>query len=322
MRTRMAWVLAFALSISALAAAAQGYPNRPIRIVVPYGPGGGTDLMARKVAEHMRGALGQPVVVENVPGASGNIGAAQVARAAPDGHSLLVTAAGLAISPAMFRELTFDPVKDLVPIAQFATVPLLLLVRPESRLNSVADLLAHARQQAGKVSFASFGIGTPPHLVGESIQLLTNIRMIHVPYKGSSAALPDTLSGQVDLAILDAVSMSPQVLSGRLRALAITGTRRSPSLPNVPTLSQSGIPFDTVGWHGMFGPAGMPAAVVTRLNETVVKILAEPEMREFVLKGGSLPVEPALTAAQWSAQFSADVRVWRDVVSKAGIKPD
>ena len=322
MRTRMAWVLAFALSISALAAAAQGYPNRPIRIVVPYGAGGGTDLMARKVAEHMRSALGQPVVVENVPGASGNIGAAQVARAAPDGHTLLVTAAGLAISPAMFRELAFDPVKDLVPIAQFATVPLLLLVRSESRVNSVADLLAHARQHAGKISFASFGIGTPPHLVGESIQLLANIRMIHVPYKGSSAALPDTLSGQVDFAILDAVSMSPQVLSGRLRALAITGTRRSPALLNVPTLSQSGIPFDTVGWHGMFGPSGMPAAVVTRLNETVVKILAEPEVREFVLKGGSLPVEPALTAAQWSAQFSDDVRVWRDVVSKAGIKPD
>jgi len=314
--------LAIVLALAGASASAQDYPNRPIRVIVPYAPGGGTDLMTRKVAERMRVLLGQPIVIENVPGAAGNIGASQVVRAPADGYTLLVTAAALAISPSMVKDMSFDPVKDLVPVAQLATVPLLVLVRPDSPLKTFADLLAHAKKPGSKISFASFGNGTPPHLVGESIKLLGGVDMTHIPYKGSAAAMPDTLSGQVDVAILDAVSMTQHVLGGRLRALAITGARRSPALPDVPTLSQSGIAFDTVGWHGMFAPAALPAPILERLNATVTKILAEPDVREFILKGGSLPVEPALTAAGWRKQFADDVRSWREVVTKAGIKPN
>jgi len=315
-------LLAIALALAGASASAQDYPNRPIRIIVPYAPGGGTDLMTRKVGERMRVLLGQTIVVENVPGAAGNIGASQVVRAPADGYTILVTAAALAISPSMVKDMSFDPVKDLVPVAQLATVPLLVLVRPDSPLKTFADLLAQGKKPGGKLSFASFGNGTPPHLVGESIKLLGGIDMTHIPYKGSAAAMPDTLSGQVDVAILDAVSMTQHVLGGRLRALAITGAVRSPALPDVPTLSQSGIAFDTVGWHGMFAPAALPAPILERLNATVTKILAEPDVREFILKGGSLPVEPALTAAGWRKQFSDDVRSWREVVTKAGIKPN
>ncbi|MBK9606645.1 MAG: tripartite tricarboxylate transporter substrate binding protein [Betaproteobacteria bacterium] len=322
MRTFAKCVLGFTLAMTAAAVSAQDYPTRPIKMVIPYGPGGGTDLVARKVAEHMRATLGQPVVVENVAGAGGNIGAAQVARAPGDGYTIMVTAAGLAIAPAVGTKLSFDVARDLAPIAQLATVPLLVLVRPDSPMNSIADLLAQAKKQAGKFSFASFGVGTPPHLVGESMKLLGKIEMTHVPYKGSAAAMPDTLSGRVDVAILDAVSTAPYVLDGRLKALAITGARRSPALPNVPTLSQSGIPFDTVGWYGMFGPATMPAALVERLNAAAVKALADPEISSFIVKGGSLPVDPPLTAAQWATQFQADIRSWQDVVTKSGAKFD
>ena len=313
---------ACAAALVAAAAVAQSYPTRPVRVVVPYPPGGGTDVVARRVADHMRTTLGQPVIVENVPGAGGNIGAAQVARAAGDGHTLLVTAAALAIAPAVGATVPFDPVKDLVPVAQLATVPLLVLVRADSSLNSMADLLAHARRQGGRTTFASFGIGTPPHLVGESIRLLGQVGLIHVPYKGSAAALPDLLSGQVDFALLDVVSTTPLVLDGRLKALAITGTRRSPTLPNVPTLTQSGIAFDTVGWYGMFGPSSMPAALVDQINAAVNKALAEPDIKAFITKGGSLTIEPPLTAAQWGIQFRDDIRSWRDVAVRSGAKFD
>lgn len=319
----LAWIkfaLASALALAAPTLLAQSYPTKPVRLVVPYPPGGGTDVVARKVADHMRTTLGQSVIVENVPGAGGNIGAAQVARAAGDGYTLLVTAAALAIAPAVGAKLPFDPAKDLVPIAQLATVPLLVLVRADSPLGSMADLLARAKAQAGKVSFASFGIGTPPHLVGESIKLLGQVDLVHVPYKGSSAALPDLLSGQVDFAILDVVSTTPLVLDGRLKALAISGTRRSPALPTVPTLAQSGIPFNTVGWYAMFGPATMPAALVDQINSAVTKALADAEIKSFILKGGSLPIEPPLAASQWSTQFREDIQSWRDVVIKSGAK--
>ena len=212
MRAFAKCVLGFTLAMTAAAVSAQDYPTRPIKMVIPYGPGGGTDLVARKVAEHMRATLGQPVVVENVAGAGGNIGAAQVARAPGDGYTIMVTAAGLAIAPAVGTKLSFDVARDLTPIAQLATVPLLVLVRPDSPMNSIADLLAQAKKQAGKFSFASFGVGTPPHLVGESMKLLGKIEMTHVPYKGSAAAMPDTLSGRVDIAILDQALRDQQVV--------------------------------------------------------------------------------------------------------------
>lgn len=306
----------------ACAAQAQDFPNKPIRLVVPFPAGGGTDIVARKLAEHLRQDLGQPVIVETRPGASGNIGADAVARSAPDGYTLMLTAAPFAIAPAMFKSLSFDPLKDFTPIAQLATVPLLVVTRAESPLNSVADIVATARKAPDSLSYASFGNGSPPHLVGESMKLLTGTRMAHVPYKGGQSALADILSGQISFAIMDVVSMTPLVKAGRLKALAITGPQRAPSLPEVPTLSQAGVAFDTVGWYAVFGPAGVPAAVTDKLNTALVKAMATPDMRALILNGGSIPIEPASSPAQWGRQFRSDVETWAKVARESGARID
>lgn len=306
----------------ACAAQAQDFPNKPIRLVVPFPAGGGTDIVARKLAEHLRQDLGQPVIVETRPGASGNIGADAVARSAPDGYTLMLTAAPFAIAPAMFKSLSFDPLKDFTPIAQLATVPLLVVTRAESPLNSVADIVATARKAPDSLSYASFGNGSPPHLVGESMKLLTGTRMAHVPYKGGQSALADILSGQISFAIMDVVSMTPLVKAGRLKALAITGPQRAPSLPEVPTLSQAGVAFDTVGWYAVFGPAGVPTAVTDKLNTALVKAMATPDMRALILNGGSIPIEPASSPAQWGRQFRSDVETWAKVARESGARID
>lgn len=306
----------------ACAAQAQDFPNKPIRLVVPFPAGGGTDIVARKLAEHLRQDLGQPVIVETRPGASGNIGADAVARSAPDGYTLMLTAAPFAIAPAMFKSLSFDPLKDFTPIAQLATVPLLVVTRADSPLNSVADIVATARKAPDSLSYASFGNGSPPHLVGESMKLLTGTRMAHVAYKGGQSALADILSGQISFAIMDVVSMTPLVKAGRLKALAITGPQRAPSLPEVPTLSQAGVAFDTVGWYAVFGPAGVPAAVTDKLNTALVKAMATPDMRALILNGGSIPIEPASSPAQWGRQFRSDVETWAKVARESGARID
>ena len=288
----------------------QTYPSQPITIVVPFPAGGGSDLMARRLADGLRTELGQPLIIDNRSGAGGNIGAGIVAKAKPDGYTLMLTAAPFAIAPAMYKDLSFDSVRDFTPIAQIALVPLLVVTRADSPLNSISDLLAAARKPGSHITFASFGNGSPPHLVGESINLLGNVHMTHVPYKGGSTALPDLMAGRIDVAILDAVATTPFVKSGQVKALAITGTKRAQALPNIPTLAESGINFKTVGWHALFGPARMAPEVVARLNAAVNKVLSTPAMKAFIVEGGSIPIEPPLDASQWDAQFKEDVRVW------------
>ena len=319
MRRRTALGLAMAWATSATSAA-WAAADKPIRLVVPFPAGGGTDIVARKLAEQLRQRLGQPVLVDNRAGASGNIGSEAVARAAPDGSTLMLTAAPFAIAPAMFKSLPFDPVKDFTPIAQLATVPLLIVARADAPFASVADIVAAARKAPDSLSYASFGNGSPPHLVGESIRLLSGVRFAHVPYKGGQAALADILSGRIDFAIMDVVSMTPLVQSGRLKALAITGAQRSPSLPDVPTLTQAGVAFDTVGWYAVFGPAGMPAPLVAQLNAAMGEAMATPEMRTLIVQGGSIPIEPALSAAQWGRQFAQDVQTWARVARESGAR--
>ena len=296
----------------------QSYPSQPITIVVPFPAGGGSDLIARRLAEGLRAELGQPIVIDNRAGAGGNIGANLVAKARPDGYTLMLTAAPFAIAPAMYKDLPFDPVRDFTAITQVATVPLLVVTRAGSPINNIAELLAQARQTGSHLTFASFGNGSPPHLVGESINLLGHVKMTHVPYKGTAAALPDVMAGRIDIAILDAVSTAPFVKSGQLKALAITGPKRAPALPGVPTLVESGIDFKTVGWHAMFGPAKLPPEVVARLSVAVNKAIATPAMKAFIVEGGSIPIEPALDARQWDAQFREDVRTWARVARESG----
>jgi tripartite-type tricarboxylate transporter receptor subunit TctC len=310
------------LCLSAAAATAQSFPSKPIRLVVPYPPGGGTDIMARLLAEPLKEDLGQPVIVENRPGAGGALGAAEVARSAPDGHTLLLTAGAFVIAPSVFKHAGYDPVKDFAGVAQIAIVPLLVVTKPDSPLNSIADLLALARKDGDKVSFASFGNSTPAHLVGESINQLGRVQMTHVPYKGGMQALPDILSGQVAVGLLDAVSMTPLVKQGRVKALAVTGPRRLPALADKPTLVEAGISFDGVGWHGAFAPSATPADTLNRLNTAFAKALARPDLRDRIVNGGSVPIEPALTSAQWTAQMRREVTQWAEVVRKAGIKPE
>lgn len=314
-------VAALSFTLMAGVAAAETYPTRPITFVVPYSAGGGTDIMARLIAEGLHKEWGQPVVVENRPGAGGNIGANRVAHSAADGYTVLVTAGALAIAPALYKHLGYDPLKDFVPVTQIATVPLLVVTSSDSPLNSIADLIALAKKDGANVTYATFGVQSPSSMAGGSIRHLAGVAMTEVPFKGSSAALPDVLAGRMTVGIFDTVSVTPMVKGSRLKALAITGPRRAPALPNVPTLVESGIAFDTVGWHAVFVPAATPPAVVAKLNTAINKTLALPKLRNTIAENGSIPIEPPTTVAQWTKQFRDDVPAWDKVVRSLQIKP-
>lgn len=296
------------------------WPNKPLRLIHPWAAGGGGDIVARLLSERMQAELGVQVLVENRPGAGGNIGAQLAARQPADGYTIMTTAGGFAIAPSLFRNLGYDPIKDFVPVTKMASAPLLVLVRADSPLRTMADLVALAKRDPKGVSFASFGVGSPSHLIGESINRTAGITMTHVPYSAGNAAT-DLQGGQVTVAILDALSQTPQVKAGRLRALALNGPLRLPSLPEVPTLNESGIPFDLVGWHAMFAPAGTPREIVERLNRVTNQIMALPELRSRLFDLALFPVQPPTTPEQWGAMFRSDVQAWGDLVRSAGVTP-
>jgi tripartite-type tricarboxylate transporter receptor subunit TctC len=312
--------LILGLSLPGLARAQLNAADRPLRLLVAASPGSGGDIVARLVAEPMRETLGQLVVVENRPGASGNTGAEAVARGPADGSAVLLTAGALAISPSVLKHLSFDPVRDLTGVALLALVPVIVVVRPDSPLRSLGDILALARLKGPGVSYASFGIGTPPHLIGERMGLEAGQRMTHVPYRISAQALPDLLSGTLDFAILDAVAMAPQITSGRLRPLALNGPQRAPAFPELPTLREAGLPFDAVGWHGAFAPAATPTPMVDRLNAAFVSALAQPKIREAITAGAAIPIDPPLSAEQWTARFREEVIAWGAVARAARVE--
>ncbi|MFO1198894.1 MAG: tripartite tricarboxylate transporter substrate binding protein [Burkholderiaceae bacterium] len=299
------------------APAAGPWPNRAIRIVQPWAAGGGGDIVTRVIADKMRAELGVPVVVENRPGAGGNVGAEFVARQPPDGYTLMTTAAGFSISPSLYRNLGYDTLKDFIPVTKIATAPLLVLVRADSPLKTMADLVALAKKDPKGVTYGSFGNGSPSHLIGERINRLMGISMTHVPYTGGGAAT-DLQGGSLTLAILDAVSQTPQVKAGKVRALALNGTNRLPALPDVPTLVECGIPFELVGWHAMFAPAGTPREIVERLNRVVNQVIAMPDVRTRIFEAGSFPVQPPTSVEQWGSMFRQDVQNWAELVRASG----
>src|SRR5690606_7310306 len=288
-------------------AASLEFPGREIKLEGPFPAGGGPDLVARQLAQALTADLGKTVYVENRSGASGNICAAAVARAPADGYTLMLTAAPFAIAPALFKDLSFHPVKDFTAITEIATVPLLVVTRPESPLNNIQDLITATSKSGSDTTYATFGMGSPPHLVGEKIQELAHIKMRQVPYKGGQSALADILSGDVTIGILDVVSMMPLVKSGRLKALAITGPARAQELPNIPTLSQQHLSSDAVGWYGLFAPAGMPPEIVEKINAVTNKVAASTEIRSLITRSGSIPISPPTTASQWQHTFNNDV---------------
>lgn len=230
-----------------------------------------------------------------------------------------MTAGALAIAPSVYAKLPYDPLTDLTGVAWVAIAPLIVVAKPDGPLKNIGDLLDLAKRDGSKVTFGSFGAGTPSHLGGESINYYAKVGMTHVPYNRGGAML-DVLSGDITVAILDALSTIPYITSGKLRALAVTGPKRFQALPEIPTLSEAGIPFETVGWHGVFAPSGTPKPVIDRLNAAFTKALARPEVREKIIAGGSLPIEPAFTAEQWDEQFRRDVKSWSEVVRAANVK--
>ena len=269
----------------------QTWPDRPIKMLVGFPPGGSTDLAARIVANKLSQALGQTVIVENRAGASGNIAADAVAQAAPDGYTLMMAATSFAAAPAFFDKLPWDPTRNFTPIAQVATVPILAVATPGVGIKSAAELVSYAKANPGKLEFASSGSGASVHLSGELFKQLTGIYMVHIPYRGTGSLIPDLISGNVAMAFPNLPSAWPLVQSGKLKALGVTTAKRSAAAPNVPSLSEAGVAgYDMSTWYGLIGPAGMPADIVQRLNKELNAVLQDPQVRSKLIAQGVDPV--------------------------------
>jgi tripartite-type tricarboxylate transporter receptor subunit TctC len=301
---------------------AEAYPTRPIRLVVPFPPGGPTDLLARIVATRLAERLGQSVVVDNKPGASGMIGAELVAKAAPDGYTLLVNASIHVINPSLYAKTRYDAIADFAPISNLADVPLVLVVNPKLPARTVQELIALAKSGQPPLSFASSGNATAPHLAGEAFKVGIGAgSMQHIPYKGSSPALTDLIGGQVQLMFDSLPSSQPFVKSGALRPLAVTTARRSSALPQVPTIAESGLPgFDFSTWYGMWAPAATPAPIVQRIAAEVAAIVRQPEVRQQFLALGAEPV--GNTPEEFRAFTRTELAKWSKVVKQSGAKVD
>ena len=302
---------------------AQGpdWPTRPIRLVVGYAAGGATDVVARIVAAHMGEQLGQALVVDNRTGANSNVGAEAVAKAAPDGYTLYVYTIANTINASLYDKLGYDALKDFEPVGMMAKIPNLMVVNPRLPIKNVADYIRYAREMPEGITFASSGSGSSIHLSGELFKMRAKINMLHVPYRGSAPAVADLIGGQVQSMFDNAPSVLPHVKAGRLRALAITSAQRSPLLPEVPTLAESGFPgFDVQSWFSLAAPAGTPHAVIERLNAALNQALAAPEVRQRIQDLAATPVSG--TPAQLRAFMGAEAKRWREVVKQSGVKAE
>jgi tripartite-type tricarboxylate transporter receptor subunit TctC len=315
-----------ALLLAAMCAAwgahADVYPSRPIRFVVAFPPGGGTDIIARSIAQKLAERLAQQVVVDNRPGAGGNIGTDIVAKSAPDGYTMLMGSAGpLAINASLFASMPFDPQRDLAPVTLAASTPNVLVVHPSLKATTVKELIAVAKASPGKINFASSGYGTPAQLAGELFNSMAGVRLVHVPYKGASPALADLLGGQVQIMFSTMPPALPHVKDGKLRALAVTSLKRSPAAPDLPTLTQAGLPgFEANTWHGVVLPAGAPAEVIGKLNREIVTILHLPDVVERLSAQGAEPV--GSTPEEFAAYIRSETAKWAKVVRESGAKAE
>jgi len=308
----------FALTWSATAGA-QTYPSRLVRIVVPLPPGGSNDLLARLVAERLAPVLGQPVVVENRPGASGNIGTELVARSAPDGHTLLMANTAHVINPSLFAKLPYDPIRDFAPVALMSSVHFALVVHPSVPARSVKEFIATAKARPGALTFASAGNGAPHHLAMELLKSMARVELTHVPYKGAGQFVPALVTGEVSSVIGAINSLLPHVKAGRLRILGMAGNRRTPLLPEVPTIAEAALPgFALDNWGGMLAPAGTPRSVIDRLYGEIVKVLRDPQAAERLTSQG-IELIPS-TPDEFQALMKSHLAKWARVVREAGIK--
>lgn len=326
MSYRKTWtaLLASAVLFSVIspAAAQDSWPAKPITYVVPFPAGGTTDTLARIIGQKLSAALGQNVLVDNKPGAGGNIGSDFVAKAKPDGYTILGgTISSHAINASIYPKLPFDPVKDFTPITLIGTNPLVLIVSPSNPAKTVKDVIAQAKAKPGTLAYASAGNGTSQHLAGELLEILAQVDMVHVPYKGSAPAIQDVMGGQVPMMFDTTVVAAPQIKGDKVRALAVTSAKRLKGFESIPTIAESGVPgYEVVSWQGIFAPAGTPPAIVKRLNAEIVKILKMPDVHER-LEG--LGVEPvANTPEEFAAFQKAEIAKWAKVVKDAGIKAE
>jgi tripartite-type tricarboxylate transporter receptor subunit TctC len=317
---RLAGAAVLALSLAAASAHAQVYPDKPVRMIVPFAAGGILDIVARAVGERLNGPLGQPVVVDNRSGAGGAIGAEITARAAPDGYTLLTGHIGThAINPSLYPKLAYDPVRDFAPITLVAMFPLGLFVHPSVPAQSVSELVALARAKPGQLNFASAGSGGPTHMAGEMLKAMARIDIVHVPYKGNAAALNDLLGGRVQMFFSNLLTAMPHVRSGRLRALAVSTAKRSLQVPELPTMAEAGVPgYEMTNWIGMLAPAATPRAIVLRLNRDIAAILGAPDMKErFRAQGLDLV---SSTPEEFAAFIRSELAKWRKVVKESGAR--
>jgi tripartite-type tricarboxylate transporter receptor subunit TctC len=322
-RMKLDIVCAAAIALHASAPAiAQPYPVKPIRLLVPSTPGGSVDTLARTIAPKLSEKWGQQVVVENRPGAGGAIAGELVAKSPPDGYTLIIgTIASLATNVSLQKKLPYDPAKDFAPITLVATQNLMLLIHPSIPAKSVKELIALAKAKPGQLSFASAGNGTGGHLSGELFKLLAGIDLLHIPYKGVAPALVDVVSGQVSMTFASLLSGQPHARSGRLRALAVTGAKRSPAVPELPTMQQAGVAdYESATWYGILAPAGTPAEIVSKLNGEIVSILKQPDINERLSHEGAEPV--GNTPQQFGAFIRSEIAKWAKVIRAAGIRAE
>jgi tripartite-type tricarboxylate transporter receptor subunit TctC len=307
------------LALAIAHANAQSYPTKPVRVIVPFPPGAGADITTRLFAPRLSEALGQSVVVENRAGAAGNIGAEVVARAAPDGYTLLTAPASIAISQTLYKKLSFDLLRDFQAVSMLASVPFLLVVHPSLPVKNVKDLIALAKARPGQLNYASTGNGSSPHLTAEMLKMQARIDAVHVPYKGTPLAVTDLLTGQVSFMFANALSMLPHVNSGRLHALGVTSAKRNAATPQLPTMAESGLPgFESGTWYALLAPAGTPREVVARLSAEIGKLTQHPDIRKKLVAQGAEAL--TMTPGETAAYIKSEVAKWGKVVEASGAK--
>ena len=309
-----------ALALVAGLAHAQDYPNKPIRMIVPYPPGGGTDVVARIVNEKLSLELGQSIVIDNKGGAGGSVGTEIASKAAPDGYTILLTLSSHTINPKLFPKLGYDVERDFIPISLAASIPQILVANPSVPASNMQELLAWLKANPGKVNYASVGVGSPAHIAGELLKLKSGVQMTHVPYKGGGPAMTDVIGGQVQLAIVSMPAALQFVKAGRVKALAVASAKRSASAPDVPTIAEGGLDVVVESWYGVLVPAKTPAPIVAKLNAAMVRVLAMPDVKEKLFAQGAEAVSN--TPAEFEAIIHDELGRWEYVIREAKITPE
>jgi tripartite-type tricarboxylate transporter receptor subunit TctC len=300
---------------------AQTYPNKPIRLIVGFPPGGSTDITARLVGQKLSASLGQPLVIDNKPGAGSNLGAEIAAKAAPDGYTLLMCTIANSINYSLYKDLYYDLIKDFAPVTQTTSMLSFLVIHPSLPVRSVKELIALAKSKPGELNYASSGVGNSPHLAGEMFKMMAGVDMVHIPYKGTGPELNDLLAGTVKIAFETTPAVLTHVKDGKLLALAVNSAKRTPLLPNVPTMSEAGVPgFEMTSWNGLAFPAGTPKEIITRVYQETLKAIQIPEVREKLSSLGADPV--GSTPEQFAAFIQAETKKWAKVIKDANVKVD